>query len=57
MVMVVHKTIAMYDGIVSFNGRFKIFQKLLSVSVALEYTLLFIASGSYVIKGARKGYP
>ena len=36
MVMVIHEVISMYYRIISFCGGFKIFYKLLSVSLALE---------------------
>ena len=57
MIMVVHKTECVNNGIISLCGRLKIFKKLLPVALTFEYIFSFITSGSHMIKGPRIIYP
>jgi hypothetical protein len=57
MIMVVHKTECVNNGIIILCGRLKIFKKLLSVALTLEYIFPFITSGGHMIKGTRIIYP
>jgi hypothetical protein len=44
VVMVAHQAIGLDEGAITLGCRCQIFQKLLPVSLAFEYLLLFIAS-------------
>ena len=57
MIMVVHKTECVNNGIISLCGRLKIFKKLLPVALTFEYIFSFITSGNHMIKGPRIIYP